>query len=371
MQRLRILEIGPLGLFIHAVPDQTQFFWTGIKPRRFARSALGPVKLIKNVMRLRRREFDLLVVHVSQYPPWHPRSILTALRDWRLLSPLGLFSMFAWRFVHHFHNVPIAVVDMLDSCHIGSHNFFLLDACKAYFKRELPNDHWLAFCKSGYPNFPGRRWRSNGKNRLRVAKLRPISLGPRSRPDFIASSKKTTDIFFAGDIDCNSTTRKTGIVELRELEKEGYIVDIPEGRLTQPEYLRRMAAAWLAWSPGGLGWDCYRHYEAPLAGSVPLMNYPSILRHRPLRDGEHCLLYRAEPGGLVEAVRSALADRPRLCQMARAGAAHVFKHHTGYARAEYITLVAIGRRLDGTHAHRNDAVLASDGADRSNSELSG
>ncbi len=345
---LRILEIGASKLFILAVPEQTEFYWTGTKPRGEAKRAFGPFRMIRSLIRLRRREFDLLVAHATQYAPWHPRSILTALRDWNILSPLGLLAIFAWRFIHLFHNVPIAVVDLGDSCHVGRHNFFLLDSCKAFFKRELPSDHWLAFCKPGYPNFPGRRWRSKERNRRRVGKLKPISLGPVSFPENVLSPVKKVDIFFAGDAAFSSTARVSGLNELQALAEEGYIVDIPAEPLTHQEFLQRMSAAWLAWSPGGLGWDCYRHYEAPLAGSLPLMNYPAIMRHRPLRDGEHCVLYGVERGGLVQAARSALADKPRLCEMAKSAAEHVREHHNPYARAEHVASTVLGRRLDGS-----------------------
>lgn len=115
-----------------------------------------------------------------------------------------------------------------------------------------------------------------------------------------------------------------------------------------------MAAAWLAWSPQGLGWECSRHYEAPLANTVPLMSYPTILRDHPLRDGEHCLLYAVEPGGLAAAARAALADKPRLARMAAAANAHVRRYHTERARAERVTVAVLGRRLDGTLAVRGD-----------------
>jgi len=337
---------------VFAVPDQTEFYWTGPKPRGRARRAFGPLRLIASVKRLRRGEFDLLVVHATQYAPWHPRSILTTLRDWNMRAPLGLFGLLAWRCVHLFHDVPIAVVDLGDSGRIGSHNFFLLDRCKAFFKRELPSDNWLAFAKSGYPNFPGRRWRSDERNRRRVAKLKPISLGYMASAEEMAAPEKAADIFFAGDTDANSTVRAAGIEELRQLEAQGYAVDIATGRLDRPDYLRRMAAAWLAWSPAGLGWDCYRHYEAPLAGSLPLMNYPAIERYRPLRDGEHCVLYAVEPGGLSQAARGALADKPRLRKMAAAAAEHVRTYHSFYARAEHVTSTVLGRRLDGSWIER-------------------
>ena len=345
---LRILEIGGSELFASAVPEQTVFFWTGTKPRGRVQRAFGPIRMIRSLLQLRRGEFDLLAVHAMQYAPWHPRSILTVLRDWNVLAVRGLFGIFAWRLVHLFHQVPIVVVDLDDSCRIGRHNFFLLDACKMFFKRELPSDNWLAFCASGYPNFPGRRWRSSERNRKRVEKLKPISLGVMPPVTEITSPEKKADIFFAGTIDANSTARSAGVEELRALECEGYIVDFSLQRLPKSQYLQRMSGAWLSWSPAGLGWDSYRHYEAPLAGSVPLLNYPSIARHCPLRDGEHCLLYAVEPGGLIGAARSALADKARLRKMAEAGAAHVRKHHLPRARAEYITSTVLGRCLDGT-----------------------
>ena len=347
---LRILEIGANELFVAAVPEQTEFYWTGIKPRGRVHRAFSPARLIRSLIKLRRGEFDLLVVHATLYAPWHPRSIFTALRDWHIRAPLGLFGIFAWRFVHLFHDVPIAVVDLDNSSQIGRHNFFLFDRCRAFFKRELPSDHWLAFCNAWYPKFPGRNWRSKRRNQRRVEKLKPLSLGgpPHFRDEVAPPREKTSDIFFVGAVTANSTARIAGVRELQALAQEGYVVDMPAERLARPEFLARMGAAWLAWSPGGLGWDCARHYEAPLAGAVPLINDPTILRHRPLRDGAHCVFYRIEAGGLAEAARQALADKPRLRRMAEAAAEHVRVHHSLQARAEYVTVTVLGRRLDGS-----------------------
>lgn len=88
LRPLRILEIGAHEVFVSAVGKQTEFYWTGIKPRGLAHRALGPIRIIRSLMKLRRREFDLLVVHATDYPPWHPRSILTTLRDWNIQAPL-------------------------------------------------------------------------------------------------------------------------------------------------------------------------------------------------------------------------------------------------------------------------------------------
>ena len=89
-----------------------------------------------------------------------------------------------------------------------------------------------------------------------------------------------------------------------------------------------MARAWLTWSPEGLGWECFRHYEAPFAFSVPIINSPTIIRYRPLIDGIHAFYYCPdEPNALAEKVKTALGDKKRLREMAERAHAHVLKYH--------------------------------------------
>ena len=84
-------------------------------------------------------------------------------------------------------------------------------------------------------------------------------------------------------------------------------VDIADRRLSQTEYWKRMSQAWLTWSPEGLGWDCFRHYEAPLAGSIPVINSPTIVRYVPLIDGVHAFYYQPDdPKVLVIGLRRLL-----------------------------------------------------------------
>ena len=97
------------------------------------------------------------------------------------------------------------------------------------------------------------------------------------------------------------------------------------------------------WSPEGFGWDCFRHYEVPACGSVPLINQPTIERRAPLIAGVHALYYDPEPGGLTRAIQAALADKPALARIAAAGQAHVMAHHTPGALANYV--VNSARRL--------------------------
>lgn len=345
---LRVLEIGNHALFALAAPGQTDYFYAGHRTRG-GKVPLGPIRSAQVLGRLRRKEYDLVVLHSARFAPWAPRTFLPILRDKRFFAYPWLFSPYAWRFLHLFHNVPVVGVDLSDTFGIGRHNFHLLDRSRAFFKRELPADRWQVFFKSGHWDLPGRRWRQKKSSQRRIAKLRPISYGLREpnisdRP----TAEKTTDVFFAGDLFRGTTPRADGFDELKALQAEGYSIDMPELPLPHGEYLNRLERAWLAWSPGGYGWDCKRHYEAAAIGTVALANYPNILRDKPFRDGEHCIFYSPEPGELAAAVRQALADKPRLEQIAKAARAHYLRHHTVHARAERIAIAALGRRLDGT-----------------------
>jgi len=346
---LRILEVGNHKFFASAVPEQTDYFYSG--HRRIPDLPLGPIRFLRVLRRLRRKEYDLVVLHSARFAPWHPRTFLPILRDRHLFAYPWLFAPYAWRLLHRFHEVPVVAVDLSDTFGIGRHNFFLLDHCRAFFKRELPADRWLVFFKSGHWDMPGRRWRQRRRNRRRMEKLRPISYGASGKPlRQRSTAPKSTDVFFAGDLFLGTTPRLDGVPELKALALEGFRIDMPEQNLPYDEYIQRLGAAWLAWSPAGYGWDCGRHYEAAEYGTVALSNYPTILRDQPFRDGEHCLFYAPEPGELSAAVRKAIEDKPRLEQIADAAFLHVKKHHTPRARAERVAIEVLGRRLDGSTA---------------------
>jgi hypothetical protein len=153
-----------------------------------------------------------------------------------------------------------------------SQQFLSADRCRIYFKRELPPDRWRLFLKTGHPNLPTPRFRLSGRQQARIEKLRPISLGlplAAQTPFPAEPTEKSVDIFFAGKIEGSSLIRQRGVGELLALRERGIVVDIPDGALPQSEFYRRCARAALTWSPEGLGWDCFRHYEPPHADRSP------------------------------------------------------------------------------------------------------
>jgi glycosyltransferase involved in cell wall biosynthesis len=146
---------------------------------------------------------------------------------------------------------------------------------------------------------------------------------------------KKTDVFFSGDC-TNRINRQRGLRQLEALKAEGYAIDITHDRLPREEFWRRCAQAYIVWSPEGFGWDCFRHYEAALAGSVPLMQVPTIYRYAPLKDGVHGLYYCVEEEGLALRIRQALQNRTWLAEMGIAARRHVLERHTLDALSRYI-----------------------------------
>jgi len=352
LSTIRILEIGDHHHFKQTLFEQTELLWTGRRrpnglaprdyadctPRAFARAMHGVAQ----------GKFDIVVAYAGQRSPWHPRYWLRAMFEGPPLT--AAVRGFGVTWLRHVRlGAPLVVLDMHDIPSIHPSNFFLLDAAQAYLKRELPVDHWQALCGAAHANLPTLRVRRNPRWQRRIAKLAPISLQAGlldlDRPDADVFSAKTADVFFAGTIEGNSTVRGDGLGQLRKLADRGLKIDVVSGRLPRAEFHRRMSQAWLAWSPSGLGWDCYRHYEAPQCLAVPVINYPTIARHRPLRDGVHAIYYAPEGDGLSCAIEAALADKDRLRSIALAGRAHVRANHVGPAFCDRVLGLALPDRM--------------------------
>jgi hypothetical protein len=353
----KILEIGAVPYMWEAFPATTEFYsvWpdeTINEPCR-GRNIVTLRGLPQLARRLADPSFDLIVVHAPAMSPWSGRAMVRNL--FRRSSLQGRFPLvrgFAVELLRRTPAAPLAVIDLDDATTIGRANTFLLDRCSLYLKRELPADHWQAFAGTLHWRVPTPRFRARAKNRERVAKLRPISLGvpfgAAGRAAMLpAGDEKSIDVFFAGRIRTSATVRERGFEELLALREEGYTIDVSEGPIGNEEYLARCAQAYLVWSPEGYGWQCFRSYEAAICGAAPLCNRPGIERYRPLVEGVHALYYDVEPGNLAGVVRTALADRPRLRAIGEAARRHVLAFHTPEALARHVvdaTLAAAGRR---------------------------
>jgi Glycosyl transferases group 1 len=84
-----------------------------------------------------------------------------------------------------------------------------------------------------------------------------------------------------------------------------------------------------------------------LAGSVPVINFPTIQRFAPLIHGVHCFYYAVEGDDLFQIIRAALTAKYRLKEMAAAAREHVLTHHTPNRVGDYILAESMSvRSLD-------------------------
>ncbi len=232
----------------------------------------------------------------------------------------------------------LAGLDMADRPVVDNRWFPILDCCVCFFKRELPQNPCNAFLYTTVRTEDNGNVLVSETFRRRMKKLRPISLGidPEICHQFAALDvPKKTDVFFAGDVE-NKPNRRAGLRQLERLAAEGLVIDIVRDRIPREEFMRRCAQSYIVWSPEGLGWECLRHYEAALVGSVPLIQSPAIQRYRPLAEDEHALYYYIEGDHLATRLRQALQNRDRLIEMGHAARQHVLRWHTHEALGRYV-----------------------------------
>ncbi len=302
--------------------------------------------------KIREKRFDLAVVTDRKHCFWRPGAgVFFGL--WRLakaavtepgrlahwLVPRQLFRA----------GVPWALMERNDQCLLREGNHILFHWASRVFVRELLQNRYEIFHAYREGSERMRLWPKvlggGPKVPMELTKILPISLGWKTGVALAEPSReKMHDILFCGQ-ESMRTPRMAAVSELREsAQRLGWKFFHPE-KLSPEEFHRECSRAWLCLSPSGNGWDCYRHYEALLAGSVPLINYPWIERYAPLEDGKHCLFFSVERGHLTEVVRRALGQKESLFEMARAGAERVRKYHTHEALRNYViheTLAARG-----------------------------
>jgi len=332
---LHILEIGDIPFFRSVRPSQVTYFYVGKK-----NPDLRECMTYAQFRRLRRElgagRYDLVVFSsfgVSGAPWRRDRSIFSNLARVARCAFGRFYAFGTWiiPWLLRDLDVPLLVYDRKDDPNtIPAHYLPLLEKCRVYFWRECPVKLEQGFFSTGYLEDTSAV-RKSAVFRNNRHKIQPISLGVDHDQAFDGidlHAAKTIDVFFAGSLK-GSEVRETGAKLLRELTAEGIRVEVEEStKYTRAEFLKRCAQAWLVWSPEGHGWDCYRHYEVCVAGSIPFMNYPRTRRYQPLIDHVHGFYYGVEGQDIQRVVRMALADREKLRAMAIAGREHVLAFHT-------------------------------------------
>ena len=293
--------------------------------------------------KISRKEYDLAVVTDRKHCFWRPGAGLVS-----GLFRFGKAVLSEPRRLAHLQiprelskvGIPWALLERNDQCLIQEGNHLLFHLASRVFVRELLQNRFEIFQAYRKGADRMRLWpkafRAGRRVPLDIEKIRAISLG--WRPGSIlaeSAGEKVHDIIFCGQ-ESLRTPRMAAVHELKEsADREGWKFFHP-GELSQEQFHRECARAWLCLSPSGNGWDCYRHYEALLTGSVPLINYPWIERYAPFEDGKHCLFYSVERGHLTAVVKKALQNKDLLRSIAKEGAARVQKYHSHAALRNYV-----------------------------------
>ena len=280
--------------------------------------------------RLRAREFDLVIAYACEEPLWRPHRSFVSNLLYAIKKLLTYFPAFAPRLLLSTitrSGTRLVIYDYDDLTIIPQMRWPFLEACHLYFKLHPAINLHKSFLFQTKRD--GNLWNvlRNARYTSWTKKIRPISYGTDFQEHYqecLAPVKKY-DVFFAAG-SRYSPVRQNGRRILEKLQAEGLRICLPE-RVPHREFLRLCSESWLVLSPEGAEWDSARHYESLLMKSVPLINYPTVWRHRPLVDGVHCLFYPPEDDLLAEVIREALEDKDRLQKIAETGHDYVVQHH--------------------------------------------
>jgi hypothetical protein len=340
--KIRIIEFGEDSYFSQLFPESCQYFFTSYSKGRMRKSKHAPTwkQAFELFSALGRKEYGLVVYSSFRRCLWNRNrslggNVLSVFKH--LLTPKSLIPYIALRIARK-AGVVVVAYDMLDTMLITSENHFLFPYIRKYFKRELPQNRWQVFLSTTSRNGDVSNIRRQEFYRDAMSKICPLPLNARAEAfPFVPidAGRKTSDIFYVGENE-KTTVRSDGMKLLAKMKELGIRVDMPEERLDGEEFKRRLAASWLAWSPEGSGWDCFRHQESLMCGAVPVINYPTIYRYRPLVDGVHVFFYGCEGEGLIDVVVRALKDKPKLLEMVAAGRDHLLRWNTRESVRSYV-----------------------------------
>lgn len=139
--------------------------------------------------------------------------------------------------------------------------------------------------------------------------------------------QKEVDVLFA--LSMNSDIRQRALDELSPLMDEGVKILRPVTPLGGEAYLSALSRSHLCISPEGLGYHCFRHYEAMLCGSIPVINRALNPVVTDLEHGKNCLMYDSEcPGDLARVVIEALRDKTKLQSWGKQLRQHALNLHS-------------------------------------------
>ncbi|MCP1538792.1 hypothetical protein [Methylorubrum extorquens] len=289
----RILEFGLMPLVTAAFPERTTFLdtrlrWADVRTRA-PRSGSLPLRLLKLARRVAgigraclAQDYDIVVARCvgPVNSAGHAYPIHAA------LSLIGLAFRGLVLFAARGPRVRLAVLDVTDHLTIHPRDRAFLRRCDLFFKRELAANPWNTL-ETVLPRgaCAGHARQDPACLALR-AKLRPFALGIEATAlkTPIPASARSYDLFYAGSAQ-GIAFRETVSGVLPRLAARGWRIHAPTHRLSPEAFAEAITRSRFCLSPGGVGWDCYRHYEVASLGSVPIFDTRPLTGIEPFLHG--------------------------------------------------------------------------------------
>ncbi|MGN7127323.1 glycosyltransferase family protein [Methylorubrum thiocyanatum] len=340
----RILEFGLMPLVTNAFPERTTFLDTRLRWADVRTRAPRSGSLAARVLRLARRvagighacllqDYDIVVARCVG----PVNSAGRAMPVHAALSLLGLAFRGLVLFAARGPRVRLAILDVTDHLTIHPRDRSFLRRCDLFFKRELAANPWNTL-ETVLPRgaCAGHARQDPACLALR-AKLRPFALGIEAaalKPPVPASARRY-DLFYAGSAQ-GIAFREALAGILPRLAARGWRVHAPTHRLSREAFADAIARSRFCLSPGGVGWDCYRHYEVAALGSVPIFDTRPLTGIEPFLHGREGF-YLDPQEDLERALDSLLrTDDAAVDRMTAAAQALVTRVYTFDALARYV-----------------------------------
>ena len=348
--RIRVLELGSFSLLRDAFPDDVTFIDTRFTYQQrvgFTRLGGGVVRRLgrlvphakRAIVVAWRRDYDVVVTRclgpTNSGGRW-TKHLGKGLLGWGLAG----LTRFARR------GKLLVILDMTDHRTVYSRDKGGLKQCDLYFKRELADNLWgsletqldSGLCVAEQADRP---W-----TEAVARKLQPISLGIEKVEDWPEAEgfpDKKWDVFYSASAHKMIPAREKAAATMKALEARGLRVFCPDKPLDPVAYRKAMRQSWLCLSPGGFGWDCFRHYEIAASRSCPVITSPTISAYQPYVDGESgYVVDMAEDW--TERIVELLKDKQAIEQTTRHAYEHVVAFHSFAALGKYV-MAMIEERL--------------------------
>ncbi len=341
---VRVLEIGFFPLLSRAFPEQVQWINTSLQWKDTRCYKRDEASFFRRVGRLcaeaargfaaaSRQDYDVVVTRCLGSVNSFGRPIWVHL----VRTAIGWGLEGLARYAARGTRVRLAVIDLADEGTIHPRDRRLFWRSNLYFKRELADNLWHTLetvlprgAVAGVCVVPPL-------GSSLTERLRPISLGidESAARAPIPAARKSHDVFYSG-LSSLVPSRVALPAILDDLKARGWRVAMPRERLDFEQYREMMAGSRLCLSPGGVGWDCFRHYEAVAFGSVPVFDFRSIRQRAPFRHGVDCFYVDSQDDVASRIDEFLKTPDATLDAMAAAAQRRLNEHFTFHALARYV-----------------------------------